>query len=86
ESPTYIVAITGAAIWYAVSPKNVLNNALLILLIVACILLPTDIFPHDFRKNYLEPLKIRVIPCLLIWLKLFYELLTYKPLQASASV
>ncbi|HXD91836.1 MAG TPA: glycosyltransferase family 87 protein [Bacteroidia bacterium] len=86
ESPTYIVAITGAAIWYAVSPKNVLNNALLILLIVACILLPTDIFPHDFRKNYLEPLKIRVIPCLLIWLKLFYELLTYKPLQSSAAV
>ena len=86
ESPTYIIAITGAAIWYAISPKNALNNALLVLLIVACILLPTDIFPHDFRKNYLAPLKIRVIPCLLIWLKLFYELLTYKPLQASASI
>jgi len=86
ESPTYIIAITGAAIWYAVSPKSTKNNALLVLLIVACILLPTDIFPHDFRKNYLEPLKIRVIPCLLIWLKLFYELLTYKPLQSSAAV
>ena len=86
ESPTYIIAITGAAIWYAISPRSIMNNALLILLIVACILLPTDIFPHDFRKNYLEPLKIRVIPCLLIWLKLFYELLTYKPLQASAVV
>ncbi|HTA63149.1 MAG TPA: glycosyltransferase family 87 protein [Bacteroidia bacterium] len=86
ESPTYIIAITGAAIWYAVSPKTATSNTLLVLLIVACILLPTDIFPHDFRKNYLEPLKIRVIPCLLIWLKMFYELLTYKPLQASASV
>jgi hypothetical protein len=86
ESPTYIIAITGAAIWYAISPKNGLNNALLILLIVACILLPTDIFPAALRKQYLVPLKIRVIPCLLIWLKLFYELLTYKPLQSSAIV
>ncbi|MFI5141388.1 MAG: DUF2029 domain-containing protein, partial [Bacteroidia bacterium] len=64
----------------------IMNNALLILLIVACILLPTDIFPAALRKQYLVPLKIRVIPCLLIWLKIFYELLTYKPLQASASV
>jgi hypothetical protein len=86
ESPTYIIAITGAAIWYTISPKNTLNNVLLILLIVACILLPTDVFPATLRTQYLVPLKIRVIPCLLIWLKLFYELLSYKPLQASASV
>jgi uncharacterized membrane protein YkvA (DUF1232 family) len=86
ESPTYIIAITGAAIWYAISPKNILNNTLLILLIVACILLPTDIFPHEFRKQYLAPLKIRVIPCFLIWIKIFYDLLTYKPLQANVSI
>ena len=86
ESPTYIIAITGAAIWYAISPRNTLNNVLLVLLIVACILLPTDIFPAALRKQYLAPLKIRVIPCLLIWLRLFYELLIYKPLQASASI
>jgi hypothetical protein len=86
ESPTYIIAITGAAIWYAISPRNNLNKVLLVLLIVACILLPTDIFPHDFRKQYLAPLKIRVIPCLLIWLKLFYDLLIYKPSQANAIV
>src|ERR1700756_3762776 len=84
ESPTYIIAITGAAIWYAISPKNALNNILLVVLIVACILLPTDIFPHNFKRDYLAPLKIRVIPCLLIWFKIFYELLTYKPLPNSA--
>ena len=86
ESPTYIIAISGAAIWYAISPKIILNNTLLILLVVACILLPTDIFPHEFRKHYLAPLKIRVIPCFLIWIKILYDLLTYKPLQTSASL
>ena len=86
ESPTYIIAITGAAIWYAISPKNRANNILLLVLIMACILLPTDIFPHDFRRDYLAPLKIRVIPCFIIWLKIFYELVTYKPLPGSAVV
>ncbi len=79
ESPTYVIAITGAAIWYTVSEKSFINNALLILLFIGCILLPTDIFPQWLRKEYFMPLKIRVIPCTLIWIKILYELLTYKP-------
>ena len=78
ESPTYVIAITGAAIWYVVSPKSTFNNVLLVLLFIACILLPTDIYPLWLKKEYFMPLKIRVVPCLLIWIKLFYELLTYK--------
>ena len=86
ESPTYIIAITGAAIWYVVSPKSIFNNTLIVLLFIACILLPTDIFPHNLRKQVLAPLKIRVIPCFLIWIKLFYDLFTYKIQQKSANV
>ena len=78
ESPTYIIAITGAAIWYVVSPKSLTNHILLAILFIACILLPTDIYPSWLRKEYFMPLKIRVVPCLLIWIKLFYELLIYK--------
>ncbi len=84
ESPTYVIAITGAAIWYVVSPKSMTNDILLLLLFIACILLPTDIYPHWLRKEYFMPLKIRVVPCLLIWLKLFYELLNYKIQIANA--
>jgi hypothetical protein len=78
ESPTYVIAITGAAIWYVVSPKSLTNHILLAILFIACILLPTDIYPQWLRKEYFMPLKIRVVPCLLIWIKLFYELLIYK--------
>jgi hypothetical protein len=84
ESPTYVIAVTGAAIWYAVSEKSTLNNVLLVLLFVACILTPTDLFPGWLRKEYLAPLKIRVIPCLLIWIKIFYQLLTRKTESVTA--
>jgi hypothetical protein len=85
ESPTYIIATTGAAIWFAVSKKNKLNIGLLILLVFACIIVPTDIYPTFIKKEYLIPLKIRVIPCVLIWLKLFYDLLMYKPQTVAIS-
>ncbi|MGZ3863972.1 MAG: glycosyltransferase family 87 protein [Bacteroidia bacterium] len=86
ESPTYIIAITGAALWYVISPKSMINNILLILLFVACTLLPTDIYPRWLREEYFMPLKIRVVPCLLIWGKLFYELLSYKVQESRASL
>lgn len=78
ESPTYVIAITGAAVWYVVSPRSFINNALLVLLFIGCILVPTDIYPKWLRTEYFMPLKIRVVPCLLIWIKLFYELMSYK--------
>jgi hypothetical protein len=85
ESATFVIAVTGAAIWYAVSPKSKVNQVLLVLLFVACILTPTDIYPEWIRKEYFMPLKIRVVPCILIWVKLFYELLSYKPQQAPVT-
>ncbi len=85
ESPTYIIATTGAAIWFVVSAKSKLNIGLLILLIFACIIVPTDIYPAFIRKEYLIPFKIRIIPCVLIWIKLFYDLLVYKPKEPAIS-
>jgi hypothetical protein len=85
ESPTYIIAVTGAAIWYSLSEKSSFNNILLVFLFIACILSPTDIFPHWLRKEYFEPLKIRVIPCVIIWVKILYELLAYKPKEIIAA-
>jgi hypothetical protein len=78
ESPTYIIATCGAAIWYVISPKDRLNNMLFIILFIGCILTPTDLYPAWLRKEIFIPYKVRVIPCLLIWLKIFYELMTYK--------
>lgn len=86
ESPTYIIATCGAAIWYSLSTKSWLNNLLLVLLIFGCILVPTDLYPEFIRTKYLTPLKIRVIPCLFIWIKIFYELIIYKPSEPIAAI
>jgi hypothetical protein len=75
ESPTFVIAITGVAIWfYNQTPKKE-NIALLILAIIFTCLSPTDLFPKYIRQNFLEVYVIKAIPCILIWLKISYDLL-----------
>ena len=75
ESPTFVIAITGVAIWfYNQNPKKE-NIVLLVLAIVFTCLSPTDLFPKYIRQNFLEVYVIKALPCILIWLKISYDLL-----------
>jgi hypothetical protein len=39
---------------------------------------PTDLFPKFLRDGYVEPLMLKVFPCILIWLKIIWDLLVVK--------
>jgi hypothetical protein len=78
ESATYVIAITGVAIWYFIQPRNPVNLALLIFTLVFSILSPTDIFPRSFRNAYVIPYALKAVPCILVWLKLQYDLLIFQ--------
>ncbi|MCX6292180.1 MAG: glycosyltransferase family 87 protein [Bacteroidetes bacterium] len=78
ESPTLVIAITGIAIWYFTETRHWLNNLLLILSILFTILPSTDIYPATIRENIIAPYAIQVVPCMLIWLKISFELLFRK--------
>jgi hypothetical protein len=78
ESSTYIIAIAGVAIWYTQATKNRLNLALIVLAFILCSLSPTDIFPRVIRQDYVVPLALKALPCLLIYLVLEYNMLFKK--------
>jgi len=75
ETYTYIIAISGIAIWYFSQPDKKLNLLLLMLALFFTILVPTSIFPWTYHNKYLSPYLMFVIPSLLIWLKISAELL-----------
>lgn len=79
ESPTFIIAITGVAIWFFTQQMKVLNLVLLVLVLLFTILSPTDLFPKIIRVNYVIPYVLKVVPCILIWVKIVYDLLAYTP-------
>jgi len=77
ESPTFIIAMAGMAIWYFMGEKNKLNTTLFILAFVFSSLAPTDIFPVYIRHHIFEPYVVKAVPCILIWMKITWELWSF---------
>lgn len=81
ESPTFIIAVAGVAIWYYAQPKSTINLILLLLVFVFTCLSPTDLFPANLRSSIIIPYQLKVLPCILVWIKIVYDQLTYKHLN-----
>lgn len=87
ESSTYIIALTGAAVWYVSSPwkRSRLDVGLMVFAFILTSMSPSDLFPAYLRKHWVQPYALKALPCVLIWLKLVYEMLTrdYSPRPAA---
>jgi hypothetical protein len=80
ESPTYIIAFVGVAIWYINidKPASWLDIGLLVFALILTSLSPSDLFPKYLRTNYVEPYALKALPCFIIWIKIIYETLARK--------
>ncbi len=78
ESPTFIIAMAGVAIWFVISPKNILNVSLFVFAMIFTSLSPTDLFPDVFFDEFVHPLKLKAVPCIIIWFKILFDMLWYK--------
>ena len=78
ESPSFIIAITGIAIWYIADEKSKTNLALLIFALILTSLSHSDLFPRYIRNNFVDPYALKCLPCFLIWVKVEYELIFRK--------
>jgi len=78
EAPTFIIAVAGVSIWFMNlnRPVTVLEISLLIFAILITSFSSSGLFPPSVEHNYIQPYRLKVLPCLLIWLKIIYETLT----------
>lgn len=85
ESSTYIIPFMGVAIWYVASPwkRSKIDIALMVFAFVLTSLSPSDLFPRSIRKEWIQPYALKALPCMIIWLKLSYEMCTrsYAPIK-----
>ncbi|MCA6361445.1 MAG: DUF2029 domain-containing protein [Bacteroidetes bacterium] len=78
ESPTYIIAITGIALW-AVSEAPGLKRAFLLwLAFVGIQLVPTDLFPHAWRTEFFVPYAVKAFPAVVMFGVMMWKLLVGK--------
>jgi len=78
ESPTFIISIAGAGIWYFSKPQKMWRNVLLALVFIFTSLSPSDIFPVYIRSHFFIPYVIKAIPSILLWCVIWVELMTMK--------
>lgn len=75
ESPTYVLAVVGVALWWlTVTKPSRFDTLLLILVIVFTSLSPTDLFPRFVRESVFQPYSIKAVPCVLVWCRIQYQL------------
>lgn len=79
ESPTYILAVAGAAIWYFNSAKSPFDTGLIIFAFLLTSLSNTDLFPHYLYTDFVKPYALKALPCVLIWVRIQLQLFNQKP-------
>jgi len=74
ESPTIVIGMAGAAIWYISGQKSRLNDGLMLFAFVFTSLSSTDLFPAYVRREIIYPYVVKIFPLILIWIKLIADI------------
>ena len=85
ESSTFIIAVTGIAIWYFAHEPATWRKVMLWVVFIFTCLSPTDLFPPAVRNGFFVPYVIKVVPCIMVWCIVFAELMRVKKEDASAA-
>jgi len=74
ESPTFIIATSAIFIWFFSQSKSWRTWVMLIFTILFSTLSNTDLFPATIRDGIIDPYVIKVVPCMVVWGLLVFEL------------
>jgi Glycosyltransferase family 87 len=73
ESATYIIAVMGAAIWFAAYPYNKWSAALLVFMFLLTCLASTDLAPAYVQDHFIRRYSLKAVPCIIIWAVLMWN-------------
>lgn len=77
EPPTYVIALSGAAIWYASeTSRATLDRVVMLTLLLGIVLISTDVYPRALRGVLAGPWTFKAVGCLIVWLRINWELLS----------
>jgi hypothetical protein len=74
ESPTFVIAMAGIALWYFGQESTPLHRALLWAALLLVSVSYSDLVPGGFRNRFLHPYGVKVLPVAVIWAVAVVEL------------
>jgi hypothetical protein len=80
ESPTFVLAAAGAAIWFAALPHRTRWDWALFVFFVVCTILPSsEVMPRVVQRSLFVPYRLKTVPCIVLWLVLQRRLWSRRP-------
>ncbi|MBX2892520.1 MAG: DUF2029 domain-containing protein [Saprospiraceae bacterium] len=79
ESPTFVIAMCGVALWWCVAGKKAWEHILLWVVFVLVSLSPTDVFPPNIRREIIQPFVLKAVPCIVVWCLVTWRMLAAIP-------
>ena len=71
ESPTFVIGVAGAAIWFAsLERRTRWEWTLLGVIIVITILSSSDVMPVVLQRNVFDPYRLKVLPLIVLWIEI----------------
>jgi hypothetical protein len=71
ESPTFVIGVAGAAIWFAALERRARWEwTLFVLVIVGTVLASSDAMPKEIQVRYFDRYQLKSIPLLLVWVEI----------------
>ncbi len=84
ESPTFVVGMTGVVLWYLEGPRRWWHHGLMAFAWVV-VSLSSEVLPPDLLNACCRPYHYKIVPVLLAWLVMEWELLRPPPAAARAA-
>ena len=78
ESPSFVIAVTGIAIWFATTPRSWWHTSVMVLTILVVSISSTDITPKSWQQHVFVRYRLKTIPCTIAWITMLWELCTYR--------
>jgi hypothetical protein len=78
ESPTFIIAVAGAGLWYVAAPKAAWRTVIIWMVFLITVLSHTDVYPSVVRQTIIYPYVVKVVPCIICWFAVMYDLLFFR--------
>jgi hypothetical protein len=86
ESPSFVVAVAGVAIWLVTTSRRPLDWLAFGLVVVGTILSASDAMPEALQEGWFEPYRLKTIPVLLVWILTQYALWTQgRPFRSASA-
>jgi hypothetical protein len=84
ESPTFVIALAGVGIWFAISHRSRADWILLGIVIVGTVLSASDAMPEILQQRFFQPYRLKILPVFAVWIATQLQLWRIRPSPTSS--